>query len=264
MALLADGLHMGSHALALSIAAFAYIYARRHARDEQFSFGTGKVNSLAGFSGAVLLGVFALMMAWESVERMFNPVAISFDQAILVAVVGLIVNAVSVFVLGGHHDNHSHDHDHDHHEHRGDCHHQDHNLRSAYLHVMADALTSVLAIGALLSGKFLGWNWLDPVMGIVGAALITHWSIGLLRSTGYVLLDKQGPARLESAIREGIEGPEQKITDLHTWAIGPEKYAAIVSVVTCKPETAEHYKSLVPNGLGLVHISVEVHHCPLH
>ncbi len=262
MALLADGLHMGSHALALGIAVFAYVYARRHARDARFSFGTGKVNSLAGFAGAILLGGFAVMMAWESVERFIDPVEIQFDQAIFVAVVGLTVNAASVIVLGGHH--HGPD-DHDHHAGHGDCHHKDHNLRSAYLHVLADALTSVLAIVALLCGKFIGWAWLDPMMGIVGAGLISHWSWGLARSSADVLLDRQGPDVIRSAILKGLDnGDSQRVTDLHTWSIGPGQYAAIVSLVACEPKSAEHYKSLVPAGHGLVHLTVEVHHCPLH
>jgi cation diffusion facilitator family transporter len=266
MALLADGLHMGSHALALGISAAAYVYARRHARDSRFSFGTGKVNSLAGFAGAVLLGGFAILMAWESIERFLDPVAIHFDQAIFVAVVGLAVNAISVVVLGGHHQGgHHHEHSHAHDHAHGDCHHQDHNLRSAYLHVMADALTSVLAIAALLSGKYLGWVWLDPVMGIVGAALITNWSQGLARSSAQVLLDRQGPEAIRAAIRERLEGDDDlRITDLHTWAIGPGSYAAIISLVACHPKSADHYKQRVPGGLGLVHVTVEVNHCPEH
>jgi cation diffusion facilitator family transporter len=183
MALLADGLHMASHAIALVIAYGAYVFARRYARDERFSFGTGKVNSLAGFTGAILLAGFALMMAWESVDRLFNPVMIRFNQAIVVAIVGLVVNAVSAVILGGH--GHSHDQGHEHghaheddHDHGHHHHHDDHNLRSAYLHVIADALTSLFAIIALLGGKYLGLAWLDPVMGIVGATLVAHWSVG--------------------------------------------------------------------------------------
>ncbi len=279
MALLADGLHMGSHALALGISAAAYIYARRHARDSRFSFGTGKVNSLAAFAGAVLLGGFAILMAWESIERFLSPVAIRFDSAILVAIVGLGVNAVCVIVLGGHHQGshehhhggheHHHHHDHAHHHHhdhaRDDCHHNDHNLRSAYLHVLADALTSVLAIGALLSGKYLGWVWLDPVMGIVGAALITNWSQGLARTSAKVLLDREGPEAVRTAIRERLEdGGDLRVTDLHTWAIGPNSYAAIISVVACHPKSADHYRERVPDDLGLVHVTVEVFHCPEH
>ncbi len=171
MALLADGLHMGSHAVALGISAFAYVYARRHAHNERYSFGTGKVNTLGGYTGAILLAVFASMMAFESVVRLFNPVEIAFNQAIFVAVLGLIVNGASVFILDV-----GHDHEHDHH---GHDHHHDHNLKSAYLHVLADALTSLLAIFALLIGKYFGAVWMDPVMGIVGAILVARWSIGL-------------------------------------------------------------------------------------
>lgn len=262
MALLADGLHMASHTLALGIAAAAYVYARRHARDTSFSFGTGKVNSLAAFAGAVLLGVFALLMAWESLERLLQPVTIRFDQAILVACLGLLVNALSVVILGGHHDRRHH---HSHHARLGDCHHKDHNLRSAYLHVLADALTSVLAIGALLAGKYAGLAWLDPAMGIVGAVLISHWSVGLLRTTARVLLDRAGPRELQEAIRARVEsGGNLRITDLHTWAVGPDQYAAIISLVACEPKTAGRYKEQLERDLGLVHVTVEVHHCPFH
>lgn len=266
MALLADGLHMASHTFALAIAAFAYVYARRRAHDETFSFGTGKVNSLGGFAGALLLGVFALLMGGKSIDRFFHPVTIAFDQAIFVAVVGLVVNAVSVVILGGHHHgrnreaapaHHAHgDHVHDH----GDDA-SDHNLRSAYLHVLADALTSLLAIVALLAGKFLGQTWLDPAMGIVGAALVAHWSFGLARSTTRVLLDRQGPEPVLAVIREGIESRDgNRVTDLHLWSIGPGIFAAVVSVVTDRPKSAEHYKSLLLPGLGIVHLTVEVYH----
>lgn len=184
MALLADGLHMASHAVALSINVFAYVYARRHAHDKRFSFGTGKVNALGGFTGAILLGVVALIMAWESAKRIVSPVEISFNQAIFVAVIGLVVNGISVWILNVKHDHHDHDdYAHDHH------HHHDHNLRSAYLHVLADALTSVLAIFALFMAKYFGLNWMDPVMGILGAILVSRWSLGLLRSTSHTLLD---------------------------------------------------------------------------
>src|SRR3989339_2197104 len=195
MALLADGLHMASHATALIINLYAYVYARRHANDRRYSFGTGKVNSLGGFTGAILLAVFALMMAWGSVERIFNPVSIAFNQAIFVATVGLIINGLSVLILEqkSEHDEHGHEH------------HHDHNLRSAYLHVLADALTSVLAIFALLAGKYLGQQWLDPFMGLVGAALVVHWSRGLLRSSARVLLDLQAPDEGREGIRKSIE-----------------------------------------------------------
>ncbi len=200
MALLADGLHMGSHAAALSIATIAYIYTRRCAADSRFCFGTGKVNAFAGYTSAVLLALFALLMAGESVNRLFNPVEIGFNQAIVVAVLGLIVNGVSMVVLGGHHDHDHHDDQH-HHDHG----HTDHNLRAAYLHVLADALTSVLAIFALLMGKYLGLNWMDPVMGIVGAILVARWSLGLMRDTSGILLDHQAPAPMLEQTRAAIE-----------------------------------------------------------
>jgi cation diffusion facilitator family transporter len=250
MAPLADGLHMGSHAVALLIALIAYIYARRHAGDERFSFGTGKVNALAGFSGAVLLAVFAIMMAWESVDRLLNPVAIQFNSAILVAVLGLLVNGGCALILDA---GHSHDHDH----------HHDHNLRSAYLHVIADALTSVLAIAALLTGKYLGWNWMDPVMGVVGATLVARWSVGLLRTSAGVLLDHQAPAEVRAGITNALESEEgDRVADLHVWSIGPGIWAAELVVVTHDPQPAEHYKGLLPDELHLVHVSVEVHRCP--
>lgn len=255
MALLADGLHMASHAVALSISTFAYIYARRHARDARFSFGTGKVNSLAGFSGAVILALFALVMVWECVERLISPVAIQFDQALIVAVLGLLVNGVSVFILG-HEDDHDHHHEHDGHSHE---HKHDHNLRSAYLHVLADALTSVLAIGALLSGKYFGLFWLDPVMGVVGAILVARWSAGLLVATARVLLDHQGPLKLREEIREALEEQDQTVvTDLHLWQIGPGIYSLALTIVATQPKTSDEYRELLPKGHGLVHIAIEV------
>ena len=257
MALLADGLHMASHTAALSINAFAYIYARRHARNTDFSFGTGKVNALGGFSGAVLLALFALLMAWESFGRLLQPVDIIFNQAIFVAVLGLLVNGVSVFILGV--DDHHHEHDHHH------THHHDHNLKSAYLHVMADALTSVLAIIALLAAKYFGLNWMDPMMGIVGAILVARWSLGLLRTTSEVLLDKQGPEGIRRKIQDSIEqDDDSEVADLHLWAIGPNIYSAVIAVVAHYPATPEQYKQRVPKNLGLSHISIEVHECPPH
>ncbi len=253
MALLADGLHMASHAVALSISTFAYIYARRHARDARFSFGTGKVNSLAGFSGAVILAIFALVMVWESVERLVSPVAIQFDQALIVAVLGLLVNGVSVFILG-HEDEHDHHHDGHSHGHK-----HDHNLRAAYLHVLADALTSVLAIGALLSGKYLGLFWLDPVMGVVGAILVARWSAGLLVATARVLLDHQGPLKLREEISQVIEEQDQTVvTDLHLWQIGPGIYSLALTIAAAQPKTSDEYRELLPKGHGLVHVTIEV------
>ena len=213
MALLADGLHMASHAAALSISWFAYVFARKRAHDRSFSFGTGKVNSLGGYTGAVLLVLFALLMVSESVHRLIVPVAISFNQAIGVAVLGLVVNGVSVFILG-HDEHHHHGHDHHGHDHEGGKHsehrhHHDHNLQAAYLHVLADTLTSLLAIVALLAAKYYGWIWMDPLMGIVGAILITKWSIGLLNQSGSLLLDRQGPVPLVGRVSKCLESRER-------------------------------------------------------
>lgn len=261
MALLADGLHMASHAVALGITAFAYVYARRHSDDARFSFGTGKVNSLGGYSGAILLAVFALLMGWESVNRLLNPVDIVFNQAILVAVLGLAVNGISVFVLGV--KDHDHQDDHHHHADNGHVHHHDHNLRSAYLHVLADALTSVLAIVALLAGKYFGLIWMDPLMGILGAVLVARWSVGLLRDTAGVLLDRQGPASVRRIITESIESDgDSRIADLHLWSIGPGISAAILTVVAHRPLPADRYRERLPASLGLRHVSIEIHQCP--
>lgn len=259
MALLADGLHMASHAAALSINAFAYVYARRHAHDESFSFGTGKVNTLGGFTGAVLLAGFALIMVWESVVRLVTPVEIAFNQAIFVAVIGLVVNGVSVLILDVHHDDEGHDHGHHDHHHG---HHHDHNLVSAYLHVLADALTSLLAIFALLGAKYFGLIWADPMMGIVGAALVARWSWGLLRSTANILLDRETTDELRTVIRDKIEADaDNNIADLHVWSVGPNIYSVIVSVVTHDPRPPDHYKRLIPSDIGVMHVVVEVHRC---
>jgi cation diffusion facilitator family transporter len=261
MALLADGLHMASHTAALGISAVAYAWVRRHASDAAYSFGAGKMNALAGFAGAVLLAGFALLMAWESVARLFSPVPVEFRHAVAVAVLGLVVNAVSAVVLvrgGEGPDPHDEDHDHGHahgHEH-------DHNLRSAYLHVLADAFTSVLAIVALLGGAFLGWRLLDPLMGVVGAAVVTRWSVGLLRESGRVLLDRQAPDPLLEKIRAAVQArPGDRVTDLHVWSVAPGRWAAIVSVVSEDPLAPEGYRGLLPADLGLAHVSVEVHPC---
>ena len=255
MALLADGLHMASHTAALGIAAVAYIYARRHAGDPRYSFGTGKVNALAGFASAILLAAFALLMVAKSVDRFLSPVTIQFDQAIVVTLVGLVVNGVSAWILRDSHDHH-HDHGHDHHHHHG----HDHNLRGAYLHVLADALTSVLAIVALTAGKFLGFVWMDPVMGIVGAVLVARWSVGLLRDSGTVLLDRQASPAVENRIRTAVEADGSgRVADLHVWSIGPGMLATTVTVVADRPRSAEHYRGLLPADLGLVHSVIEVH-----
>jgi cation diffusion facilitator family transporter len=257
MALLADGLHMGSHATALGVAAIAYVFARRRAKDPSFSFGTGKVNSLAGFSSAVLLAVFALMMGIESADRFFNPVVISFNQAIIVSVIGLVVNVACMFILDVNKHTHSHDQHHDHAKHE-----TDHNLRAAYLHVLADALTSLLAIFALLGGKFFGLNWMDPLMGIVGAVMVARWSVGLLRETSGVLLDRQGPPEVRQKIRSAIESVgDNRVSDLHLWHIGPGIYAATISIVTQDPQPPDDYKALIPEDLGIVHSTIEIHPC---
>jgi len=265
MALLADGLHMASHAAALTVTALAYVYARRHAHDPRFSFGTGKVNSLGGFTGAVLLAVFALLMVAESVDRFVHPVPIRFDQAILVAVVGLLVNGASALILGHGH-GHGHGHVDDHGEaddHAGHHHHHDHNLRAAYFHVLADALTSLLAIGALLSGKYFGLVWMDPLMGIVGAGLVARWSWGLLRDTSRVLLDHQASPDVEGAIRRALEdGGGDRVVDLHVWWIGPGIRAANVTVVSSAPREPDHYRALLPRELGVVHATVEIRSQP--
>ena len=259
MALLADGLHMASHAAALGIAFLAYVIARRLAADERFSFGTGKLNSLAGFASAVLLLGFALIMVTESASRFINPVAISYDQALVVAVLGLIVNGLSAWIFAAT----PHDH-HDHHDH-GHAHHHDHNLRAAYLHVLADALTSVLAIVALLAAKLYGVNWLDPFMGIVGAALVSRWSYGLIRDSARVLLDRQADETRVAAIRDALEsGSGDRITDLHCWSIGPGIFAADIAIVSDNPKSPDDYRSRIPAVLGIVHVTVEVHRCQDH
>lgn len=273
MALLADGLHMASHATAIGITVVAYVYARRHAFDPRYSFGTGKVNALAGFGSAVLLVGFAAVMAWESTARLIHPVAIAFDHAIIVAVVGLIVNAASALILRhghSHEHDHSHEHahhhdpDHDHHEDHGHADHHDHNLRAAYLHVIADALTSLLAIVALLAGKFAGLAWLDPVMGIVGALLVARWSWGLLRDTAHVLLDRQASEETRRRIRDAIEDDDARLTDLHVWSIGPGIHAVALAVVAARPLSPDVYRQRLPAGLGLRHVTIEVHQCPDH
>jgi len=260
MALLADGLHMGSHASALAISVFAYRYTRTHAMDARFNFGTGKVNSLAAFASATILALIALVMAWESVGRFLSPVAIQFDQALFVAALGLIVNGGSLAILGGHgsaigkrgrDENHRVPHD--------------HNFRSAYLHVLADALTSVLAIFALLAGKYLGQQWLDPFMGLVGATLVVRWSWGLLHSSARVLLDLQAPDEVREAIRKAIESEgDNRISDLHVWSVGPGIYAAEVAIVSSRPLDPDSYYNLLPKELGLVHATFETHLCAAH
>jgi cation diffusion facilitator family transporter len=267
MALLADGWHMSTHVAAFFITIFAYRYARTHAEDPAYTFGTGKVNMLGGFASAIALAVVALVMLIESLERIVHPQDIRFNEAIAVAVIGLLVNVVSAVLLR---DGHSHDHGHDHetdHEH-DDGHHQDgklndHNLTAAYFHVLADALTSLLAIVALVSGKFLGWQWLDPMMGIVGAVIITRWSYGLLKQTGPILLDASIETKVRQAIVRTIESDaDNRVSDIHVWKVGANDYAAIIAVVTGEPRTARHYKNLLEDFKRLSHITVEINTSP--
>ena len=262
MALIADGLHMSTHAGALVIAASAYVYARRHARDERFAFGTGKLGDLAAFASAIVLAMIALLIGYESIERLFHPVAIAFDEAIPLAAVGLAVNLVSAWLL---HDEdasaHGHAHGDDHHHHHHD-HHADHNLRAAYVHVMADAAVSVLAVIGLSAGRLLGWVWMDPVMGLVGMAVILNWSWSLVRVSGAVLLDMR-PEGIARAIADRLEaGGSDRIADLHLWRVGPGHHAAVVSIVCDQPEPPAAYKARLADIAGLSHVTIEVLACP--
>jgi cation diffusion facilitator family transporter len=293
IALVADGWHMASHAGALSIAALAYRYARVHANDPRFAFGTGKVGELAGFASAVVLGVVALMIGWESLMRFFNPREIHFEQAIGIAVLGLVVNLASAWLLhqGDDHDHHGHGqghghedddhdheahaHDHDHHAHDHDIaaqahdhdehdkgQHQDNNLRAAYMHVLADALTSVLAIVGLLAGWFLGWAWMDPVIGIVGAIVIAQWSYGLIRTAGGSLLDVSSGSKVLDKARARLETGGDRVTDIHIWRLAPGHQALMVSISSPAPQPPEAYKARLA-GLGsLSHVTVEVNPIP--
>lgn len=251
MALLADGFHMATHAGALGLAALAYRYAKKHRHDPRYSFGTGKVGDLTGFASALILGIFAIGIAAESFLRLIDPVRVDFASATLVAVLGLAVNIVSALLLTGghHHHHHGHDHGHDHGHGHGHGHHHhghDNNLRSAYFHVLADALTSLLAIGALLAGRYLGLSWMDPAMGIVGALVIARWSWGLMRDTAAILLDTNDDAAA-ATIRTRVEAAGAVVTDLHVWRVGPEARAAIVEVegeVSCA-ELRDRLKDVV-------------------
>jgi cation diffusion facilitator family transporter len=257
MALVADGWHMSTHAAALSIAGFAYWFARKHRDDPRFTFGTGKIGELAGFASAVILGLVALFIGYESVQRILAPVTISYSEAILIAVVGLGVNVLSAFLLSDD-DEHGHHHHHDDHAHGN---HHDTNFRAAYVHVLADALTSVLAIIALLSARFYGWVWMDPAVGLIGAVVIAFWSFGLMRSAGRMLLDMIPESALSKRIIERLELKDDRVSDLHVWQVGPGHSAVIASLVTHEPEDPSVYKARL-NGLhGLSHVTIEVHTC---
>jgi cation diffusion facilitator family transporter len=260
MALLADGWHMGTHSFAFAIAMFAYFYAKKHANNRAFSFGTGKVNYLGGFASAVALAIVALMMAIESVQRLFEPHAIHFNEAIMVAIIGLVVNIASVFLLHDdhHHENHEHEHEHEHdHDHH---HHNDQNMKAAYFHVLADTLTSVLAIGALLAGKFYGWIWMDSLVGIVGAVVISRWSYVLIKESSEVLLDKSvGSASLPNIVDAIEAGDETVITDVHIWKIASTHQAAILSVSAKNPLQPNEYKEILKQCVPrLSHVSIEI------
>jgi cation diffusion facilitator family transporter len=271
MALLADGWHMGTHAAALGVAVFAYAYARRHAGDPRYSFGTGKVGALGGFASAVGLAVVAVLVLGESVTRLTAPVTIRFDQAIAVAALGLLVNLGCAFLLREAPPHHLHP-GHDAHvagepdggagAHHGHPVHHDHNLRAAYLHVLADALTSVLAIVALVAGRSLGWTWMDPAMGVVGSVVIARWSWGLLGVTSSVLLDGEIEEGRRRSLVAAIERHgDDRVADLHVWRVGPRHLAAIVSVVTQSPREPSHYRALLGTFPDLVHVTVEVNGC---
>ena len=291
MALLADGWHMATHVVALSIAGMAYALARRWSRDERFAFGTWKIEVLGAFTSALLLGVVAIAMVWESIHRLLTPESISFVPALVVAAIGLAVNLVSALVLEGphqhgpHHEHHEHheghehkehhedhedheghDHAHDHahdHSHEPEAKHHDLNLRSAYVHVLADAFTSVLAIAALAAGLWLGWTWMDPVMGVVGAGVILWWAKGLLGDSARVLLDREMDSPVVPKIREAIQSDgDAQIADLHVWRVGRASYAAVISVVADEPLTPAAYRERVAAIPTLAHVSVEVNRCP--
>jgi cation diffusion facilitator family transporter len=257
MALVADGLHMSTHAAAMLIAAGAYFYARKHAANARFTFGTGKFGDLAGFASAVVLALIALFIGYESLLRLANPIPIAFGQAIGVAVVGLIVNLASAWLLK---DDHSHHHGHGHHHDHGHGHGgHDNNLRAAYAHVLADALTSILAIVALGLGSLYGWVWLDPVMGVVGAMVIARWSWGLVRDAGGVLLDYVPSGEdLPDEIRQAMETEGDQITDLHVWQVGPGHHAAIVALRTSRPLPLAHYRAKLAHIHDLSHLTLEV------
>ncbi len=269
MALIADGLHMSTHAAALGVSAFAYYYARRHADDSRFAFGTGKVGDLAAFTSGLALAIVALFIAYESIGRFFAPQPIAYGEALALAGLGLCVNVASAWLLRGSHAHHghmhgnvddqTHDHDHDHAHGHGD---QDLNLRSAYIHVIADAAVSIFVIVALLLARAFGWAWLDPAVGLVGAVVIVSWAFGLLRDAGGVLLDMTPDEKMKDIIRSRLETNGDFVSDLHLWRVGPGHRAAMVSVVSSNPEPAEALRARLADLPGLSHVTIEVLTCP--
>jgi len=261
VALVADGLHMSTHASALLLAALAYRYARRHADDPRFSFGTGKLGDLAGFSSAIVLAMIAILIGYEAVSRLIAPVPISFNEAIPIAVLGLIVNVVSALLLGGgsHDHGHSHEHAHAHsHEHAHGRAHRDNNMRAAVVHVIADAAVSVLVIVGLLLARTFGWLWMDPLAGLIGALVIASWSIALIRDTGAILLDRTPDPGMAEKVRRAIESEGDRVTDLHLWRLGPGHLGAIVSVATSTPREVADYRQKLAHFHDLSHVTVEV------
>ncbi|WP_135381734.1 CDF family Co(II)/Ni(II) efflux transporter DmeF [Vibrio tasmaniensis] len=277
MALLADGWHMGTHAAAFGITLFAYRYAKKHAESERFSFGTGKVSVLGGYTSAIALGIVSLLMLVESVHRLFNPQAIQFNEAIIVACIGLTVNVVSMFLLGDHHHDHGHEHGHDHsnnhsknhghshshdhdsdHNHKHGEHHHDHNLRAAYMHVLADTLTSLLAIVALLFGKFYGWNWLDAAMGMVGAFVIAKWTMNLMKQTSPILLDENIHQDYRDSVTETLT-PYASVTDFHMWKVSGHHYSAAITLESNSDKTVSEYKQMLSKFDKINHLTLEVH-----
>ncbi|MEZ8022163.1 cation diffusion facilitator family transporter [Vibrio sp. 1F255] len=244
MALLADGWHMGTHAAAFGITLFAYRYAKKHAESERFSFGTGKVSVLGGYTSAIALGIVALLMLVESVHRLFNPQAIQFNEAIIVACIGLTVNVVSMFLLGDHHHDHGH--------------HHDHNLRAAYMHVLADTLTSLLAIVALLFGKFYGWNWLDAAMGMVGAFVIAKWTMNLMKQTSPILLDENIDQDYRDSVTKTLT-PYASVTDFHMWKVSGHHYSAAITLESNSDKTVSEYKQMLAKFDKINHLTLEVH-----
>jgi cation diffusion facilitator family transporter len=270
IALVADGLHMSTHASALLLAALAYSYARRHADDARFSFGTGKLGDLAGFTSAIVLAMIALLIAYEAVTRFIWPVQIHFNEAIPIAVLGLMVNVASVLLLsggqahahaghgGGHHHAHEHETSEHHHEHAHGTARRDNNMRAAIVHVLADAAVSVLVIVGLSFGRWLGWAWMDPLVGLVGAIVIAAWSYSLIRDTGAILLDMNPDRGMAERMRAAIEADGDRLTDLHLWRLGPGHLGAIVSVTTRRPRGADYYQSLLRRFRALSHVTVQV------
>jgi cation diffusion facilitator family transporter len=275
VALIADGLHMSTHAGALLITALAYTFARRHADHDRLAFGTGKLGDLAAFTSAIVLAMIALLIGYESIDRLFHPVAIAFNQAIPIAVLGLGVNLLTAFLLREDHDHHhgdahlqEHEHD-DHHDHHGDhgpaAHanvHRDHNLRAAFVHVATDAFVSVLVIVGLVAARQFGWTWLDPFMGLLATAVILNWSWSLVRSAGAVLLDASPDPALSHKIVERLEQDGDRVSDLHVWRLGPGHLGVIVSMVSDRPQNPDRYKERLSDLPGLSHLTIEVQQCP--